>query len=75
VTQAADVQYTSPLQVWISDAMDESHMGLCGLSSLGHLREKYIELRPSDLLIRLHIRVTDVYVVGVSGRANYGMIA
>ncbi|KAJ6178601.1 hypothetical protein N7519_009062 [Penicillium mononematosum] len=30
-TQAADVQYTSPLQVWISDAMDESHMGLCGL--------------------------------------------
>ncbi|OQE18789.1 hypothetical protein PENFLA_c020G01273 [Penicillium flavigenum] len=31
VTQAAVVQYTSPLQVWISDAMDESHMGLCGL--------------------------------------------
>ncbi|KAJ5967538.1 hypothetical protein N7501_003786 [Penicillium viridicatum] len=30
-TQAADVEYTSPLQVWISDAMDESHMGLRGL--------------------------------------------
>lgn len=31
VTQAADVEYTSPLQVWISDAMDVSHMGLRGL--------------------------------------------
>ncbi|KGO64091.1 Protein of unknown function DUF3632 [Penicillium italicum] len=31
VTQAADVEYASSLQVWISDAMDESHMGLCGL--------------------------------------------
>lgn len=31
VTQAADVEYTSPLQVWISDAMDLSHMGLRGL--------------------------------------------
>lgn len=30
VTQAADVDYTSTLQVWISDAMDESHIGLCG---------------------------------------------
>lgn len=31
VTQAADVEYTSPLQVWISDAMDVSHMALRGL--------------------------------------------
>ncbi|KAJ5210538.1 hypothetical protein N7472_000677 [Penicillium cf. griseofulvum] len=31
LTQAADVEYKSPLQAWISDAMDLSHMGLCGL--------------------------------------------
>ncbi|KAJ5592753.1 hypothetical protein N7537_009657 [Penicillium hordei] len=31
VTQAADVEYTSPLQVWISDAMDVSHLALRGL--------------------------------------------
>ncbi|KAJ5970897.1 uncharacterized protein N7479_000815 [Penicillium vulpinum] len=30
-TQAAEVEYTSPLQVSINDAMDLSHMGLCGL--------------------------------------------
>lgn len=31
VTQAAEVAYSSPAQVWISDAMDESYIGLCGL--------------------------------------------
>ncbi|KAJ5816665.1 hypothetical protein N7447_008898 [Penicillium robsamsonii] len=30
-TQAADVNYNSSLQAWISDAMDVSYMGLCGL--------------------------------------------
>ncbi|KAJ5780718.1 hypothetical protein N7457_005878 [Penicillium paradoxum] len=34
VTQAADVEYASLVQVWISDAMDESLLGLCGLRNV-----------------------------------------
>ncbi|CAG7970293.1 unnamed protein product [Penicillium salamii] len=33
-TQAADVKYTSSSQVFISDGMDESHIGLCGLRQI-----------------------------------------
>ncbi|KAG0154281.1 hypothetical protein PDIDSM_1661 [Penicillium digitatum] len=45
VTQAADVEYDSPLQVWIGDAMDESHIGLCGL------RQVFEEGIPSKQLV------------------------
>ncbi|CAG8101177.1 unnamed protein product [Penicillium salamii] len=33
-TQAADVKYTSSSQVFISDGMDESHIGLCELRQI-----------------------------------------
>ncbi|KAJ5336809.1 hypothetical protein MYU51_005971 [Penicillium brevicompactum] len=33
-TQAADVKYTSSSQAFISDGMDESHIGLCGLRQI-----------------------------------------
>jgi hypothetical protein len=44
VTQAADVNYVSSSQALISDAMDESHIGLCGLR---HIFEEGI---PSEQL-------------------------
>ncbi|KAJ5481527.1 hypothetical protein N7475_000339 [Penicillium sp. IBT 31633x] len=44
VTQAADVRYTSSSQTLISDAMDESHMGLCVL------RRIFEERPPSEHL-------------------------